>query len=110
MLSGQTGETYLTFRTVSTWIVKPGELRDRQFSALTGWCQEADFAIAEIEVIELTKKQIADMAGLQAIIATTTGDGCIGAKAQLPESEVTKLPAHMQQALPDIQRQGDAFN
>ncbi|STS94394.1 Uncharacterised protein [Klebsiella pneumoniae] len=29
---------------------------------------------------------------------------------QLPEGEVAELPAHMQQALPDIQRQGYALD
>ncbi|MNI62786.1 hypothetical protein D3C73_1181190 [compost metagenome] len=29
---------------------------------------------------------------------------------QLPEGEIAKLPAHVQQALPDIQRQRDAFD
>ncbi|STN51526.1 Uncharacterised protein [Escherichia coli] len=46
-------------------------------------------------MVELTKKQIADVTGFQAIITTTAGDRSVGAKAQLPESEITKLPAHM---------------
>ena len=35
MLSGKAGEAYQAFRTVSTWIVQPGELWDRQLGALT---------------------------------------------------------------------------
>ena len=95
MLSGKAGEAYQTFRTVSTWIVQPGELWDRQLGALTGWRQETDFTVAEIEMVKLTKKQIADVTGFQAIITTAAGDRSVGAKAQLPESEVAKLPAHM---------------
>ena len=44
-------------------------------------------------MVKLTKKQIADVTGFQAIITTTAGDRSVGAKAQLPESEVAKLPA-----------------
>ena len=95
MLSGKAGEAYQAFRTVSTWIVQPGELWDRQLGALTGWRQETDFTVAKIEMVKLTKKQIADVTGFQAIITTTAGDRSVGAKAQLPESEVAKLPAHM---------------
>ena len=46
-------------------------------------------------MVKLTKKKIADVTGFQAIITTTAGDRSVGAKAQLPESEVAKLPAHM---------------
>ena len=46
-------------------------------------------------MVELTKKQIADVTGFQAIITTAAGDRSVGAKTQLPESEVAKLPAHM---------------
>lgn len=79
-------EAYQAFRTVSTWIVQPGELWDRQLGALTGWRQKTDFTVAEIEMVKLTKKQIADVTGFQAIITTTAGDRSVGAKAQLPES------------------------
>ena len=46
-------------------------------------------------MVKLTKKQIADVTGFQTVIATTAGDRGVGSKAQLPESEITKLPAHM---------------
>ncbi|SVM43120.1 Uncharacterised protein [Klebsiella pneumoniae] len=29
---------------------------------------------------------------------------------QLPEGQIAKLPAHMQQALPDVERQSDALD
>lgn len=65
---------------MSTWIVQPGELWDRQLGALTGWRQKTDFTVAEIEMVKLTKKQIADVIGFQAIITTTAGDRSVARK------------------------------
>ena len=70
MLSGKAGEAYQAFCTVSTWIVQPGELWDRQLGALTGWRQETDFTVAEIKMVELTKKQIADVTGPESILTS----------------------------------------
>ncbi len=50
------------------------ELWDRQLGALTGWRQETGFTVAEIEMVKLTKKQIADVTGFRAIITTAAGD------------------------------------
>ena len=110
MLTRQTGEAHLSFRTMAVFTVKPGELRDRQFGALAGERQKADLAVAQIEVIELAQKKIADSAGFQSVATFAAVNGRVSAKIELPEGEIAKLPAHVQQALPDIQRQGYAFN
>ena len=78
-----------------TGIVERGEWGDRKLGARTGWRKETYFTVAKIEMVKLTKKQIADVTGFQTVITTTAGDRSVGAKAQLPESEVAKLPAHM---------------
>ena len=61
-------------------------------------------------MVELAQEKIADMVGFQAIAAIIGLDGRIGMDFQLPEGEVAELPAHVQQTLPDIQRQSDPFN
>ncbi len=55
-------------------------------------------------MIELAQEKIAKMPGFNSITAFTALDGGIDAQLQLPEGEIAKLPAHVQQALPDIQR------
>jgi len=66
MLSVQAGEADLAFRPMPIFAVKPGKLRDCQFGALPGKRDKADFAVAQIEVIELAQEQIADAVGLEA--------------------------------------------
>ena len=61
-------------------------------------------------MIELTQEEIADTAGFQPTIAVAALQRRVGHQLKLPEGEIAKLPAQMQQALPDIQRQGDAFD
>ena len=60
-------------------------------------------------MIKLTQEKIANTVGFNAFVAVAALDRRIGADVQLPEGEIAKLPAHMQQALPDIQRQRDAL-
>ncbi len=60
-------------------------------------------------MIKLTQEEIAEMAGFNPISAFAALDRSIGAQLKLPEGEIAKLPAHVQQTLPDIQRQRDAF-
>ena len=61
-------------------------------------------------MIELPQEQIADTAGFQPSIAVAALQRRVSHQLKLPEGEIAKLPAQMQQALPDIQRQGDAFD
>ena len=60
MLAGQTGQAHLALCAVPIIAVKPGQLRDREFGALAGERQKAKPTVAQIEVIELAKEQIAD--------------------------------------------------
>ena len=60
-------------------------------------------------MIKLTQEEIAEVVGFNSISAFTTLDRSIGAQLQLPKGEIAKLPTHVQQTLPDIQRQRDAF-
>ena len=60
-------------------------------------------------MIKLTQEEIAEMVGFNSISAFTTLDRSIGAQLQLPKGEIAKLPTHVQQTLPDIQCQRDAF-
>ena len=60
-------------------------------------------------MIKLAQEQIADVAGFNPVAAIAALDRCIGAQLQLPEGEIAKLPAHVQQTLPDIQRQRDTL-
>ena len=55
-------------------------------------------------MIKLTQEEIAQVAGFNSITAFAALDGGVGTQLQLPESEIAKLPAHVQQALPHIQR------
>ena len=90
--------------------VEPGQLRDRQFGTLAGKGNEAHFAVAQIEVIELTEEKIAEAVGFQTLTAIAAGQRRIGQELELIKGEIAKLPAQMQQALPDVQRQGHAFD
>ncbi len=76
----------------------------------TGDGQKAQMAIAKNKVIELAEEKIADTVGFQPFTAIIRLNGGIGMNLQLPEGQIAKLPAHMQQALPDVERQGDAFS
>ncbi len=67
-------------------------------------------AIAQNKVVELAQEEIANMVGFQTLAAIIGLDWRIGMDFQLPEGEVAELPAHVQQTLPDIQRQSDPFN
>ncbi|MNT51299.1 hypothetical protein D3C72_1882600 [compost metagenome] len=71
MLPVQAGEIDLPFGAMAIFAVKPGELRDRQFGPLAGEGDEADFAVAQIEMIELAQEKIAEAVGLDtfAVIA-----------------------------------------
>ncbi|MNU98094.1 hypothetical protein D3C71_881980 [compost metagenome] len=64
VLPVQAGEIDLPFGAMTIFTVEPGELWDRQFSPLPGERDEADFAVAQIEMIELTQEKIADAVGL----------------------------------------------
>ncbi|MND86383.1 hypothetical protein D3C80_783460 [compost metagenome] len=60
-------------------------------------------------MIELAQEQIADTVGFDSF-AVAVAQRCIGQKLELIKGEIAKLPAHVQQTLPDIQRQGDTFD
>ncbi len=110
MLTVQAGETHLPLSAVPVPAVEPGQLGDRQFRALAGKGNKAHFAVAQIEMIELTQEKIAKTVGLKPLAAVAARDGRIGQKLKLIKGEIAKLPAQMQQALPDVQRQGHAFD
>ncbi len=110
MLPVQAGEIDLSFSAMALFTVQPGQLWDRQFGALAGERNKAHFAVAQIEMIELTQEEIADAVGFKPPTAVTAAQRGISQKLELIKGEVAKLPAQMQQALPDIQRQGDAFD
>jgi hypothetical protein len=95
---------------MAVFTVQPGKLRNGELRTLAGDGQKAQMAIAQNKVIELAEEKIADTVGFQPFTAIIGLNGGIGMNLQLPEGEIAKLPAHMQQALPDVQRQGDAFN
>ena len=61
-------------------------------------------------MIELAEEEIAEAVGFQALIILTARQRRIGQKLKLVKGEIAKLPAQMQQALPDVQRQGHAFD
>lgn len=54
MLAGETGEAKLPLGAVTVPAVKPGQLRDCQLRPLTGNGQEAQMAVAQGKVVELT--------------------------------------------------------
>ena len=110
MLTVQAGETHLPFSAVPVSAVEPGQLWDRQFRALSREGNKAHLAVAQIEMIELAQEKIAKSVGLKPLTAVATRDGGIGQKLELIKGEIAKLPAQMQQTLPDIERQGHAFD
>ena len=110
MLAVQAGEVHLPLGTVTLFAVKPGQLRDLQFGALAGEGNKAHLTVAQIEMIELTQKEIAQAVGFKTLIIITARDRRVGQKLQLIKGKVAELPAHVQQALPDIQCQGHAFD
>ena len=61
-------------------------------------------------MIELTEEKIAKAVGFKTLTAIATGQRRIGQELELIKGEIAKLPAQMQQALPDVQRQGHAFD
>ena len=54
MLAGETGKAELPLGAVTVPAVKPGQLRDRQLRPLTRNGQEAQMAVAQSKVVELT--------------------------------------------------------
>ena len=110
MLPIQAGEIHLSLGTMTVFTVQPGQLWDRQLGTLPRKGNKAYLAVAEIKVIELAQEEIANAVGFQSLLAIATAQRRIGLELELPEGEIAKLPAQMQQALPDIQRQRYAFN
>ena len=110
VLAGQAAEAKLPLRAMAIFTVQPGKLRNGELRTLAGDGQKAQMAIAKNKVIELAEEKIADTVGFQPFTAIIRLNGGIGMNLQLPEGQIAKLPAHMQQALPDVERQGDAFS
>ena len=54
MLAGEAGKAELPLGAVTVPAVQPGQLRDRQLRPLTGNSQEAQMAVAQSKVVELT--------------------------------------------------------
>jgi hypothetical protein len=77
MLAGQAGEAELPLGAVAVPAVQPGQLRDRQLRPLAGNGQEAQMAVAQNKVIELTQEKIADAVGFQAFAAVIGLNGVL---------------------------------
>ena len=59
-------------------------------------------------MIELAEEEIAEFVAFQRVAAFALFDWRVGTHLKLVKGEIAKLPAKMEQALPDIQRDRDA--
>ena len=67
MLTVKAREAELPFGAVAVTAVQPGELGNIEFGTRTGRRRERNAAVAQVKMVNLTQKNIADTTGLDAV-------------------------------------------